>query len=121
MQNREFDIDKVVKIKGRKMMNWKAPGLIFILLMLAMAFRWEFLDTHGFPHSEMDRWNGIAYAINEDGTLVIGDFEIYKKWYRSENLTTYWKILMSFDLIWFFYAVGKTEGKEEETEGNLKN
>lgn len=97
--------------KERKM-KWRAPGLILILLILAMAFRWKVLDTHGYPHSRMDRWNGIAYAVSEDGKLIIGDSEIYKEWYRSENLTFYWEILMGFDLIWFFYAASKTRGEE---------
>lgn len=112
---------KIKLISYELMRNWKAPGIMLILLILAMVLRWGELGSRTLNSNtdkyKVDHWNGAVY---KDSFTVSGFKETieHRASYDSESLTEMWKYALGIDVIWLLIAVSKIKRKSN-SENNL--
>ena len=110
------------------MRNWKVPGIILILLILAMTFRWSTVSSQTLTREvlkfEKDNWNSSIYQqrFNVSGVfsekLVRSPSDLM--WFDSQSLTAVWGVLVAGSTLWLLIAVSKTK-KKDISENNSLN
>ena len=114
---------KRMKIKLRSyelMKNWKVPGIILLLLILAMTFRWSIVSSQvntittkisSTVKFQKDNWNNVLYKqlYTTDGKYSENMVNVSSIGINSESLTFIWTGLTGGNVIWLLYAVGKKE------------
>lgn len=108
------------------MKNWKVPGIILVLLILIISFRWSNDGTKITDSSiikyRTDHWTGeilyktynyMGYSekIIKPNTLGV----------NKNTLTLIWEGLTGVNIIWLLYAVSKIEKKKNINENNSIN
>ena len=110
------------------MRNWKVPGIILILLILAMTFRWSTVSTQTTSSSTIklrqDNWNGAVYKqrYSTSGGYSEGQVKLPSDlmWFDSQSLTAVWGVLVAGSTLWLLIAVSKTK-KKDANENNSIN
>lgn len=97
------------------MKNWKVPGIILALLILAMTFRWSPISSQTtsnltLKHTQ-DNWNG---AVFEQRYPMSGGYSEKLVGYpltamRSQDLTVVWGLMLSGSILWLLVAVGRND------------
>ncbi|SDG47187.1 hypothetical protein [Desulfosporosinus hippei] len=105
------------------MKNWKVPGVILVLLMLAIAFRWNIdKNTNGSTvvKYSTDRWNGAVYyerlSSSDHSKRMIQSQSIAMDWYSSKSLTVIWGVLTCGSVIWLLFTIRDKRMFENEAE-----
>lgn len=125
---------KRIQIKLRSydgMRNWKVPGIILTLLILAMAFRWSIVSSQvnaitskisSTVKFQKDNWNSALYKLvyTTDGKYSKNMVNSPPVGISSESLTFVWVGLTGGSIIWLLYAVSKTK-KKDTNENNSIN
>lgn len=113
------------------MKNWRLPGIILILLILAMAFRWSIVSSQvniisskisSTVKFKKDNWNSALYKqlYTTDGKYSENMVNGSPIGINSESLTFIWGGLTGVNVIWLLYAVSKTKKKEKVCENEQK-
>jgi apolipoprotein N-acyltransferase len=103
--------------------NWKVSGIILVLLILAMAFRWSTISSQTTSTAVLkhvqDNWNGAVYeqqyptkggyneTIVKDSTLITTS---------SQGLTYIWGFVLVGSILWLLIAVSKTKKVDDNKE-----
>ena len=97
------------------MRNWRVPGIILALLILAMTFRWSPISSQTTSSTTLkhtqDNWNG---AVFEQRYPMSGGYSEKLVGYPitamiSQDLTVVWGLMLSGSILWLLYAVSKNE------------
>jgi len=107
------------------MKNWKIPGIILCLLILAMVFRWSTVSSQTLSTSNIifkkDNWNSSVYQqryyTNGSFSEKLAQPPSDLMWFDSQSLTAVWGVMMAGSTFWLLFAVSKT--KKDDAKGNI--
>ena len=102
---------------SEKIKNWKLPGVILVLLIVAMVFRWGSLGSRTVDSNtdkyKVDHWTGEIYKDSFTSSGFQETIE-YRASFDSEPLTEIWKYALGTDVIWLLYAVSNLKRKDDK-------
>ena len=106
------------------MKNWKIPGIILFLLIVAMIFRWSTVSSQTLSDAvikfERDNWNGsiyqTIYGANVYREKLVQPPSDYM-WLDSQILTVVWVVLAAVSIIWLLFSVSRI--KKDATKDNI--
>jgi len=102
--------------------DWKIPGIILVLLILAMTVRWSTVSSQTTSYVTIkyrtDNWNGAVYeqrystsgGYNEK--LVRDPFTPIK----SQDLTVIWGGMLTGSILWLLIAVSQIKKVDADKE-----
>lgn len=106
------------------MKNWKVPAIILVLLIVAMAFRWDVDTSTGNGGStgaivskfRSDRWNGAIYHETMTNSYY-NKYTIKRQkfpydWNSSDYLTKIWGVATVGCVVWLLYGLNISKKKE---------
>lgn len=110
------------------MRNWKVPGIILVLLIVAMSFRWSTISSQTTSSAVLkhvqDNWNGAVY---EQRYPTKGGYDEKIVRYptlipiSSQELTPIWGLCLTGSILWLLIAVSKTRKVDNDKEYDLVN
>lgn len=100
--------------------NWKVPGIILVLLIVAMVFRWSIVSSQTISSATLkyrqDNWNGAVYQRYYPSNGYYGERLVKPPsdimWFKSQSLTATWGIMAAGSTLWLLIAVSKTKKKD---------
>ena len=110
---------KIKLMSSELMKNWRIPGIVLILLILAMTFRWSAVSSHTTTSAVLkhvqDNWNGAVYEQRYPTKGGYSEMRVKSPsdliWFDSQDLTIAWGVMAAGSTLWLLYAVSKIKKK----------